>query len=175
MNIRIANTSDQQAITQLIKTSVKYLASNDYTQEQIEIALQTAWGLDTQLINDQTYYVVEINNKIVGVGGWSFRKTLFGNNNEEHRNPEKLNPECDNAKIRAFFVDPDYARRGIGSLIMQHCEKSAIKAGFKKLELMSTLPGKPLYESHGFIATTAINYQLNDKLSIEFVPMSKTL
>ncbi|WP_444996527.1 GNAT family N-acetyltransferase [Aliikangiella sp. IMCC44359] len=174
-NIRIATLSDKQAIELLINHSVNQLAVNDYTQEQIDIALKTAWGVDTQLITDKTYYIVETQNHLIGAGGWSFRKTLFGNNQEPNRNPEKLNPQYDYAKIRAFFVAPKYARKGIGSLIMQHCEKQAIKAGFKGLELMSTLPGKPLYEHHGFTAKTSINYQLNDTIEIEFVPMFKKL
>lgn len=174
-NIRIATLSDKQAIELLISNSVNQLAVNDYTQEQIDIALKSAWGVDTQLIYDKTYYVVETQNQLVGAGGWSFRKTLFGNNNEPNRNPEELNPKKDCAKIRAFFVEPQYARKGIGSLIMQHCEKQAIKAGFKCLELMSTLPGKPLYEHHGFTAKTAINYQLNETMKIEFIPMFKQL
>lgn len=173
--IRLATQADQQAITKLIEQSVRRLALNFYTPEQIEGALKSAWGLDTQLIDDQTYFVVEDSQQIVGAGGWSFRKTLFGNNSEKKRNPEMLNPDNDSAKIRAFFVAPHMARQGIGSLIMENCEQAARKRGFKSLELMSTLPGIALYERHGFKASTPIEYQLEKTLTITFVPMLKKL
>ncbi|MFT5450982.1 MAG: GNAT superfamily N-acetyltransferase [Enterobacterales bacterium] len=167
--------SDQVAITALIKKSVRVLALTDYSSEQIEGALKSAWGLDTQLINDQSYFVVEDNKKIIASGGWSFRKTLFGNNNESGRDALKLDPLHDYAKIRAFFVDPDYSRQGIGSLIMTHCQQAAVEKGFTKLELMSTLPGKPLYEYHGFKGEKIVEYKINEHLSIDFVPMLKLL
>jgi GNAT superfamily N-acetyltransferase len=147
----------------------------DYTSEQIEGALKSAWGLDTQLIKDQSYFVVEHNKKIIASGGWSFRKTLFGNNNESTRDAIKLDPLQDYAKIRAFFVDPDYARLGIGSLIMNHCQQAAIDKGFSKLELMSTLPGKHLYERQGFKVEEVVEYKISEQLSIDFIPMTKLL
>ena len=174
-SIRLAVLDDQQDITDLIERSVRSLALEDYSPKQIELALLSAWGLDSQLIKDQTYFVIEENGKLIGAGGWSFRKTLFGNNQETNRDPERLNPKTDGAKIRAFFVDPAYARQGLGSVIMQCCEEAAIEHGFKKLELMSTLPGKPLYEHHGFVASNAIQYPLDNTTDIEFVPMTKIL
>jgi len=173
--IRIALLCDRATITTLIKKSVRILALPYYTAEQIEGALETAWGLDTQLIKDQSYFVVEDNGKIIASGGWSFRKTLFGNNNESGRDPHKLDPKKDYAKIRAFFIDPDYSRQGIGSLIMTHCQQAAVDKGFTKLELMSTLPGKPLYEYHGFKGEKIVEYNINEHLSIDFVPMLKLL
>ena len=154
---------------------MRVLALDDYSPSQIEAALRSAWGLDSQLIKDQTYFVVTHEDKIIGSGGWSFRKTLFGNDNEAGRDPDKLDPKIDFAKIRAFFVDPDYARQGIGSLIMNHCEQVALKSGFTKLELMSTLPGVPLYQYHGFIAGTPIDYAMDKGLSMELIPMTKYL
>ncbi|TQV88759.1 GNAT family N-acetyltransferase [Aliikangiella coralliicola] len=173
--IRLAVRADENAITQLIERSVRKLSIKDYTQAQIEGALKSAWGLDSQLIDDQSYFVVEQHKQIVGAGGWSYRKTLFGNNDEAARDSSLLNPEVDAAKIRAFFVAPEYARRGIGSLIMHHCEQAARKKGFTRLELMSTLPGKPLYQRHGFIAQSAVEYPLGNRLTIQFIPMTKTL
>lgn len=174
-HLRLAAMKDQQAITSLIGQSVRRLALHDYTSQQIDLALQSAWGLDTQLIIDKTYFVVEENHQIIAAGGWSFRKTLFGNNSETDRNPEKLDPTHDAAKIRAFFVHPDYARRGIGSVMMQECELAAIEMGFSQLELMSTLPGIPLYQTHGFVAGETIQYPLDQRTNIEFVPMTKSL
>ncbi|WKD48430.1 GNAT family N-acetyltransferase [Microbulbifer spongiae] len=172
---RTALASDIPKIQALIEESVRGLSINDYTQEQIEGALLSAWGLDTQLINDKTYFVVENNYLLIGCGGWSYRATLFGNDSEKDRNPDVLNPEINSAKIRAFFVKPCYARKGIGSLIMQHCEEAASAMGFRSLELMATLPGFRLYERHGFIASNAIEYPINDDLSITFIPMKKPL
>lgn len=173
--LRLASMNDQDAIIQLIETSVRKLALNDYSPKQIELALKTAWGLDTQLIKDRTYFVIEDNDQIIGAGGWSYRKTLFGNDQENHRDPARLDPINEAAKIRAFFVHPHYARQGIGSLIMQECELAAIEMGFSRLELMSTLPGIPLYEHHGFIAGEAVEYALDQQINITFVPMTKQL
>ena len=175
MKLRTATLQDAFTIETLIKYSVHGLATDDYSVEQIEGALKTAWGLDTQLIHDKTYFVVESEADIIACGGWSFRKTLFGNDSEAARNPEITNPQSGAAKIRAFFVDPAFARQGIGSMIMQHCEKSAREMGYRKLELMATLPGLRLYERHGFIAGTAEEIPIGEQLTITFVPMTKEL
>lgn len=175
LSIRTATLSDCEAIKRLIEQSVHKLAASDYSAEQIEAALQQAWGLDTQLIKDGTYFVVEDADKLVACGGWSFRKTLFGNDAEAARDSTDADPEHDPAKIRAFFVHPDYARQGIGSMLMEKCQTAAVDYGFKKLELMATLPGKRLYQQHGFQAGTAIDYDLGGDLSIEFVPMTKSI
>ena len=173
--IRTATEEDSYAISILIKRSARALALNYYSKEQIEGALETAWGLDSQLLKDGSYFVVEDAGKLIAAGGWSYRKTLFGNNSEADRNPELLNPTTDYAKIRAFFVDPDYARKGIGTQIMIHCEQQAIHKGFSKLELMSTLPGVPLYQRHGFEGDEITIYKISDRLSIDFIQMTKTL
>lgn len=173
--IRTACLADEKAITSLIQQSVRVLALPDYSPAQIEGALQSAWGLDTQLIKDQSYFVVEDLGKIIASGGWSFRKTLFGNNYEAGRDSDPLDPASDYAKIRAFFVHPDYARKGIGSLIMKHCEQAAQNRGFTRLELMSTLPGIALYQYHGFKRGDAIQYKIDEQLAIELVPMVKYL
>ena len=174
-SIRIAQRSDIPAIVNLINRSVRELGAADYTQQQIEGALVAAWGVDTQLIDDETYFSVEAANKLVGCGGWSFRGTLFGNDTESDRNPAKLDPAKDAAKIRAFFVEPAHARRGIGSMVMRECEAAARAMGFRNLELMATLPGQRLYQSHGFTASEPVEYPIDGNLTITFVPMGKVL
>ena len=127
--VRKAEISDIPRIVSLINESVWELAINDYSKEQIEGALHAAWGVDSQLIEDKTYFVVESENKLIGCGGWSYRETLFGNNSEEGRSSSELNPEKDAAKIRAFFVSPSYARKGVGSILMDECENEARARG----------------------------------------------
>jgi len=173
--IRIANLSDIPSIESLIEESVRGLAVNDYTSDQIDGALESAWGVDTQLISDETYFAVEDDMQLIGSGGRSYRSTLFGNDSGTDRCSDELDPENDAAKIRAFFVKPSYFRTGIGSALLNLCEKEALAKGFSRLELMATLPGQRLYSRHGFVAGDSIEYPLNDDLKIKFVPMKKVL
>jgi N-acetylglutamate synthase-like GNAT family acetyltransferase len=171
--LRPARLADCAALEKLIARSARELSAGDYTPEQIEGALRGAFGVDTQLIHDQTYFVVEADGKIVGCGGWSKRKTLFGGDARSERDAAELNPEEDAAKIRAFFIDPDYARRGMGKAILDRCESEARARGFTRYELMATLPGQRLYAAQGYRAGKAIQYSLSGEVTIEFVPMSK--
>lgn len=151
--IRVANVSDADALRNLIELSVRRLQQNDYTPAQIEGALGHALGLDTQLIEDGTYFAatpVAKPDLIVGCGGWSFRKTLFGSDHGPHREIGLLDPAAEPAKIRAIFVHPDWARQGLGSLILKHCEDAAQQAGFRSFEMGSTLTGVPLYSLKGY-------------------------
>ena len=174
--IRPAEMADRVAITTLIAESVRKLGEADYLPEQIESALKSAWGLDSQLILDETYFVVESSeSQIIACGGWSYRETLFGNDAEANRSPRVIDPAEGAAKIRAFFVKPSHARQGMGSLIMQRCEMEATLRGYKRLELMATLPGRRLYEKHGFIPSEPIDYPLENDLTIRFVPMYKMI
>jgi len=173
--IRHALASDYGSIKSLIESSARTLGKKDYSSAQIEAALRSAFGLDTQLIHDQTYFVVETGSSFAGCGGWSFRETLFGSDAEKNRCATRINPASGAAKIRAFFVSPEYSRMGIGSMILDRCELDAFNAGFRKLELMATLPGIRLYEKRGFIAGKPIQYPLDDQLTIEFIPMYKDL
>lgn len=166
---------DCPELESLIARSARQLGSTDYTPEQIEGALKGAFGVDTCLIQDGTYFVVEADNIIVGCGGWSRRKTLFGGDSGAARDDEELDPAIQPAKIRAFFVDPDHARKGIGKAILEHCESEALAHGFRQCELMATLPGLRLYRKYGYVAGTPIQYQLESGTAIEFVPMRKTI
>jgi GNAT superfamily N-acetyltransferase len=173
LTIRAASLDDFEELQRLITASARGLGRGDYTSEQIETALGSAWGIDTQLIRDQTYFVVVENGVIVACGGWSKRKALFGADARARAEPELLDPSCDAARIRAFFVHPGWVRRGIGTLLLKKCESEARAAGFHCTELVATLPGQRLYERFGYRSMAAREYPLRDQLTITFVPMRK--
>jgi len=173
-HLRTATLADTPHLHALIAESIRALGSADYTAGQIEAALTGAFGVDTSLIRDQTYFViVNETGNVVGCGGWSRRRTLFGSDSRGDRNDEYLDPRSDRAKIRAFFIHPDHIRRGLGRWLLRHCEAEARRAGFSAFELMATLPGKRLYESCGYTAGEPVAHPLPGGLSIEFVPMRK--
>jgi len=176
MNYRLRNATaeDQSTLDDLIARSARALGENDYTPQQIEWALRGAFGVDSQLVRDGTYFVVETEGRIVGCGGWSRRGTLFGGDTHAQRDDAELDPGTDAAKIRAFFVDPAHARRGIGKIILEHCETEARSHGFSRFELMATLPGVRLYQACGYVPGTSYHHQMAPGLTIEFVPMSKS-
>jgi len=171
--IRNATPADQPALEALIARSARGLGAPDYTPAQIEGALRGAFGVDSQLVADGTYFVVEDDGEIAGCGGWSRRRTLFGGDTHVQRDAGMLDPAVDAAKIRAFFVDPAHARKGIGRRLLDHCEAEARAAGFTRFELMATLPGRKLYEVCGYVAGTPVRHELAPELAIEFVPMRK--
>jgi GNAT superfamily N-acetyltransferase len=178
IDIRVAEDSDIPALHQLIESSVRGLQAGDYTQSQIEGALGGVLGLDTQLIADRSYFVAEVRNDkdlpiLVGCGGWSYRKTLFGSDHGPGREAELLDPAVDAARIRAIFVHPDWARRGIGSMILKHCEEAAEAAGFRCFEMGSTLTGVPLYTLKGYAEVERVLVPLPNGEAVEVVRMRK--
>ncbi len=174
-SLRKATLDDTATLEILIAESARGLSRQDYTDAQIEAALGTAWGLDTELIRDGTYFVTEAEAEIVGCGGWSRRRTLFGGDGQAGRQSEVLDPTRDPARIRAFFVRPDWARRGIGRALLWRCEAEAHGEGFRSLELMATLPGQKLYRAMGYVGEEKVEYALRGGVTIEFVPMRKDL
>lgn len=175
IHIRPARLDEAEQLQQLIARSIRQLGAGDYSDEQIEAALLGAFGLDTQLLEDQTYFVITDGVEALACGGWSKRRTLFGSDQRQGRDNALLDPAVDAAKIRAFFVAPQAARRGYGSWLLQHCEDQARAQGFRRVELMATLPGLRLYAARGYQAGEMLRHPLNESLSIEFVPMSKAL
>ncbi len=172
--LRPATAADVPVLHDLIARSIRELGANDYTPEQIEAALLGAFGVDTALIRDQTYFVIETGSgEIVGCGGWSRRKTLFGSDTRESRDDSYLDPAVDAARVRAFFIDARHARRGLGRMLLDRCESDAARAGFTRFALMATLPGKRLYEACGYLGDQAIEHPLPGGLTITFVPMTK--
>jgi N-acetylglutamate synthase-like GNAT family acetyltransferase len=175
MKVRLATLEDAPEIEALIAQSVHGLQASDYALEQREGALGTVFGVDRQLIRDGTYFVVEAERKIVGCGGWSRRATLFGGDNIADKNDASLDPTKDAARVRAFFVHPDWARRGIGSRILEACEAAAAEQDFRRLELVATLTGEPLYRARGFIATARYDVALPNGATLPVVAMMKTM
>jgi GNAT superfamily N-acetyltransferase len=175
-HLRLATEHDIPALHALIEASVHELQANDYTPAQMEGALGTVLGVDTQLIIDGTYYIAESHqhNAMAGCGGWSKRKTLFGADRGPGRAPDLLNPATDAAKVRAIFVHPQFARQGLGSLILATVEDAARAAGFRKFEMGSTLTGVPLYRLKGYIDVERINVPLPNGELLPVVKMVKS-
>ena len=176
-SLRLATQADEPALHALIEASVRVLQRNDYTPEQIDGALGTVLGLDTQLVADKTYFVVEARAAcariLVGCGGWSYRKTLFGSDHAPVRENSFLDPATDAAKIRAFFIHPDWARRGLGSQILDACESAARAAGFSRFEMGATLTGVPLYLARGYQILERIEVPLRNGAALPVVRMAK--
>ena len=177
ITIRLATPTDIPALEPLIVASVRGLQTRDYTAVEIEGALASVFGVDTQLIADGTYFVAQATEErvIAGCGGWSKRRTLFGADHWTHREDELLDPATDAAKIRAFFVHPDWARRGVGTAILDACEAAAIAAGFTRLEMGATLTGVPFYAARGYRASDRFNVPLTNGETLPIVRMKKTL
>jgi GNAT superfamily N-acetyltransferase len=204
VRIRQAVPTDIPALRALIDASVRGLQARDYSPAQIEGALGTVYGVDTQLIADGTYFVaeavaesvadtgaadalaaqtnpaVQFNARphdwvVAGCGGWSKRKTLYGADHCTGREDELLDPQKDAARIRAFFIHPAWARRGIGSLILEACETAARSAGFTRLEMGATLTGVPFYSTRGYLALERIEVPLENGASMPIVRMGKQI
>jgi GNAT superfamily N-acetyltransferase len=177
--LRLATEEDVPTLHALIEASVRGLQAEDYTPAQIEGALGTVLGLDTQLIRDRTYFIAEIQDPdtnarcAAGCGGWSKRKTLFGADAGPGREPELLDPDVDAAKVRAIFVHPDFARQGLGSLILATVEDAARASGFSRFEMGSTLTGVPLYRLKGYVEIERIAVPLKNGEALPVVKMVK--
>jgi GNAT superfamily N-acetyltransferase len=173
--LRTATLADRAKLEGLIARSIRQLGAGDYSTAQIEAALKGAFGVDTQLIADGTYFVVEAQGCLVGCGGWSYRRTLFGGDTQARRDAGELDPAVDAARIRAFFVDPQAARSGIGRALLAHCEEAAVRRGFHSFELMATLPGVRLYAACGYVAQVEVQHPLTAEIAIRFLQMKKAM
>jgi GNAT superfamily N-acetyltransferase len=173
--LRPATLGDRDDLRALIAQSALQLSRGYYEQEQIEAALKGAFGVDTSLIEDGTYFVAQTRAMLIGCGGWSRRKTMFGGDQFSARNAALLDPKTDAARIRAFFVHPEWARKGVGRAILDRCESEAARAGFRSFELMATLPGVPFYRAAGYEGNEPARYELAPGVEIEFLPMAKPL
>ncbi|MGA8273686.1 MAG: GNAT family N-acetyltransferase [Candidatus Sulfotelmatobacter sp.] len=180
IRIRRATPADIPRLREVIEASVRSLQAADYSPGQIEGALQSVYGVDSQLIADGTYLVAEITEpprepEIVACGGWSKRKTLYGGDQYAAREDSLLDPQHDAAKIRAFFVHPNWARRGIGSLILEACENAATKAGFTRLEMGATLSGVPFYRAKGYAEVDKQEVPLGNGETLPIIRMAKEI
>jgi len=197
VNIRIrkATAEDAPVLRRLIEASVRELQAEDYTPGQMEGALESVFGVDSQLIADGSYLVAEARTAdaeydadsesssagkkpgsewvIAGCGGWSKRKTLYGGDSWTGREDSLLDPKRDAAKIRAFFIHPAWARRGVGSKILEACEAAAREAGFTSYEMGATLTGAKLFGAKGYVAVEKIEVPLKNGLSLPVIHMTK--
>ena len=163
------------ALEDLIALSARGLRADFYSAAQIEGALGSVFGVDRQLIRDGTYFVVEADEELIGCGGWSKRKTLFGSDHHTGRDDAELDPAKNPARIRAFFIHPDWARRGVGRAILDACEKVIREAGFSSIELAATLPGVPFYAACHYASGQRYDVTLNNGLPLPVVRMTKIL
>src|SRR5262245_24733610 len=158
--LRVAQLEDIPALQGLIAASVRGLQNTDYSSAQIEGAIGTIYGTDRMMIGDGTFFVVEDGTAIVGCGGWSRRRTAFGSDDSPVKDDSPLDPQTDPAKIRGFFVHPNWARQGIATKILLACEDAARNKGFTRFELVSTLTGVPLYTRHGYVEVERLTLTL---------------
>jgi GNAT superfamily N-acetyltransferase len=193
IRIRKAVAEDVPVLRRLIEASVRELQAEDYTTAQMEGALESVFGVDSQLIADGSYLVAEArivdaaadaksasSEKnpvarwvIAGCGGWSKRKTLYGGDRWTAREDTLLDPKRDAAKIRAFFIHPAWARRGVGSKILEACELAAREAGFTSYEMGATLTGAKLFGAKGYVTVEKIEVPLKNGLSLPVIHMAK--
>ncbi len=175
ITLRPALPADIPVLNPLIERSARELSAGYYSPRQIDAAIRHVFGVDSRLVDDGTYFVAQEADHIVGCGGWSRRRTLYGGDQRRVGPPEWLDPATDAARVRAFFVAPEHARRGIGRRLLDACVDAARAAGFRRLELMATLPGVPLYRAYGFEEVERVTDLLPDGTPIEFVRMGRQI
>jgi predicted N-acetyltransferase YhbS len=173
--LRLAREADVPALEVLIPRSVRALQAPYYSQAQMDAALGTVFGVDRQLIRDGTYFVAEQGGEIVGCGGWSRRRSLYGGDGGRASEDELLDPQRDAARVRAFFVHPAWARRGIGRSIMAACERAIVEAGFRDVDLVATLAGEPLYASFGYSVVERYEIEMRGGLVLPVVRMARRM
>lgn len=150
LTLRLATMDDLPVLRDVMDASISQLQKGFLTQAQIESS-RTIMGLDTTLVEDGTYFVVEDDGRAAGCGGWSRRATLYGSDHTAGRDAHLLDPATDGARVRAMYTHPDFARRGVGWMILEACERAAAAEGFTRMQLMGTLSGVPLYTAYGFV------------------------
>lgn len=172
--IRPVLAGETEALQSLIEESARILSRDDYTQQEINAAVKYIFGVDSELITDKSYFVVERAGEFLACGGWSRRRTLFGGDQYAERESGLLDPKTEPANIRAFFVHPAHTRQGIGAALLKHCEEQAKAYGFSAARMMATLPGVKLYQAFGYEAGDMVQYSTPGG-EVRFVPMRKNL
>lgn len=173
--LRLAVPCDVPAIEALSARSVRASHAGAYADAVINEAIDHAYGVDWQLIRDWTYFVAIDHGAIVGAGGWSYRRTIAGAHGPEQPSAPRLSPANDAARIRAFYVDPGFARRGIGALLLARSEKAALEAGFNRVELTATMPAVPFYAANGYEQAGPFQLRLPSGRPLELRRMIKRL
>lgn len=175
LTFRPARLDEVEPLNALIHRSADHLSRGFYEPDEIDAANRYVFGVDTTLVRDGTYFVGEVDGTPVACGGWSRRGALYGGDQRPMDEAPVLDPATEPARIRAFFVDPAWARRGIGSRLLRHCERAAWAEGYRALELMATLPGVPLYRVHGFVDVEPVADRMPNGVIVRFVRMRKPL
>jgi GNAT superfamily N-acetyltransferase len=179
ITLRRARLDDVPLLTRLMEQSIRVLQAPDYSPAQIESGLRFIYGIDTLLIEDGTYFIAQNDGEVVGCGGWSRRRMLYGGNQRrdsgDGSDTEVLDPATDAARIRAFFVRPDWARRGIGRMLLEASEKAACAEGFQRFELVATNTGLPLYAACGYTVAEPVSTVLPDGVPMSGYRMTKSV
>jgi GNAT superfamily N-acetyltransferase len=173
--IRIAAPTDIPQLQTLIGHSARGLSAGYYTPAQIESAVRYIYGVDSQLVDDGTYFVIHEGDRFAAAGGWSKRRRLYGGDQGRAAPDPYLDPARDPAGIRAFFVHPDWARRGLARRLFEACEQAAGREGFRSFELMSTLPGEPLYAALGFTRHERVDVPMADGIALPCIRMTRPI
>lgn len=171
---RLATLTDLPELRALMEVSIRKLIGAYLDPARVDASFEIM-GVDTRLIEDRTYFVVEDHGRIVGCGGWSRRATLFGGDHSGGRDARLLDPNIEPARVRAMYTHPDFARRGIGSLVLSLCEAAALSEGFRSLELVATVAGELLYSSQGFSVVERIDVPTSHGMTIPCARMTKPL
>lgn len=172
---RIARMDDLEALRALMTRAIEHLQESFLSPEQVR-ASHKVMGLDTQLVKDGTYFLVEENGRIAGCGGWSWRATLYGGDESVvAREPAPLDPAIDAAKVRAMYTDPDFVRRGVGRMVLDLCEDAARSAGFGRVEMMATMAGMPLYRACGYYPVEPVESAPIEGVRVPLMRMEKPL
>ncbi len=175
MNLRVATEDDVPALGALIEVSARQLSTAFYSPQQIDAAVAHVFGVDTQLISDGTYFVIDAPDGPAAAGGWSARRTLYGGDQTKAGSDPRLDPRTEPARIRAFFVHPNWARRGLGRQLFAACSRAAWDAGFRNFELMATRPGEPLYDALGFTVVERVVVKLPGGVEVPFARMHRAI
>jgi GNAT superfamily N-acetyltransferase len=175
LELRLATPGDIPELQALIEVSVRVLSSGIYTPAQTDAALIHMFGVDSQLITDETYYVIVNDATLVAAGGWSARQTLYGGDQAKRIADSMLDPAIMPARIRAFFVHPDWTRKGLARKIFEECEAAARAREFRAFELVATLPGEPLYRALGFVPLEPISIPLTNNLTLPCLRMHRSI
>jgi GNAT superfamily N-acetyltransferase len=174
-SLRLADDGDMSVMQALIQRSGVGLSAGFYTPGQAGAITREVFGVDSQLVRDGTYFVIEHEGAIVACGGWGKRDTLHGGDQRKQGTDRLLDPATEPARIRAFFVEPAMARRGLGTMLIRRCEEEARAAGFTSLELAATLPGEPLYRAQGFLETERVELPLSGGVRVPLVRMRRAI
>jgi GNAT superfamily N-acetyltransferase len=171
---RLATTKDLPALSRAMERAIRQLLAPVLAPAQVEASF-SIMGLDTQLIEDGTYFIVEEDDRLAGCGGWSRRATLFGGDHSAGRDARLLDPLTEAARVRAMYTDPSFARRGVGRLVLSLCESAAAAAGFRNVELGATMAGLPLYRACGYVDAEHMDVATPSGVSVPIIRMTKRL